>query len=130
MFYDKFCSIFSCFVIKVIIEEPFCSCSSEPIRVFNQFNYLSSQSPLYKADEIKVLDSLMVAAVSDFRNNSCCSSLHIFSILSMSLLNVGIRIALHVRDVGGVGICIMEGLVYVLYLKLLAMNPSTLLAIL
>ena len=55
-------------VIKVIIEEPSCTGWSESIQVFKHFNWWSSQSSLYKADEIKVLDSLMAAVVSDFRN--------------------------------------------------------------
>ena len=61
MFHNKFCSIVSCSVIKDIIEEPSCTSSSESIQVFKHFNWLSSQSSLYKADEIKVLDSLVVA---------------------------------------------------------------------
>ena len=40
------------------------------------------------------------------------------------------RNALHVRDVGGLGICIMQRSVIFLDLKLRAMNPSTLLAVL
>ena len=104
MFYNKFCSIVSCSIIKVIIEELSCAGSSESIQVFKHFNYLSSQSFLYKADEIKVLDSLVVAAVSNFRNHLCCSSLYLFYFINA--LNVGTRIALNVRDVGGLGIFI------------------------
>ena len=84
MFYNKFCSIVSCSVIKVIIEEPSCTGSSELIQVFKHFNYLSSQSSLYKADEIKVLDSLVVAVVSDFRNHLCCSYLYPFYFINVS----------------------------------------------
>ena len=58
-----------------------------------------------KADQIKVLDSLVVAVVSDFRNHLCCSALHLMSRLKF-FLN---RIALHVRDVGRLWICIMGG---------------------
>ena len=60
MFYNKFCSIVSYSVMKVAIEEPSCTGSSEPIQVFKRFNWLSSHSSLYKGDEIKVLDSLVV----------------------------------------------------------------------
>ena len=83
MYYNKFCSIVSCSVIKVIIEEPFYTGSSKFIQVFKHVN-LSSQSPLYKADEIKVLDSLVVAVVSDFRNHLCCSSLYLFYFINVS----------------------------------------------
>ena len=84
MFYNKFCSIVSCSVIKVVIEEPSCTGSSELIQVFKHFNYLSSQSALYKADEIKFLDSLVVAVVSDFRNHLCCSSLYLLDFINVS----------------------------------------------
>ena len=40
------------------------------------------------------------------------------------------KIALHIRDVDGIGICIMGGCSLFLYLKLRAMNPSTLLGVL
>ena len=66
MFYNKFCNIVSCSVIKVIIEEPSCTGCSESIQVFKHFNWLSSQS-----DDIKALDSPVVAVVSDFRNHLC-----------------------------------------------------------
>ena len=90
----------------MIIEEPSCNGSSKFIQVFKHFNWLSSQSPLCKADEMKVLDSLVVAVVSDFRNH-LCYSLCIFFILSLYRLNKGTRIAMHVQDVGELGICIM-----------------------
>ena len=38
IFYNKFCSIISCYVIKVVIEEPSCTGSSEFIQVFKHFN--------------------------------------------------------------------------------------------
>ena len=38
MFYIKFCSIVSCSVIEVIIEEPYCTGSSKFIQVFKHFN--------------------------------------------------------------------------------------------
>ena len=38
IFYNKFCSIVSCSVIKVIIEDPSCTGSSEPIQVFKHLN--------------------------------------------------------------------------------------------
>ena len=38
MFYNKLCYIVSCYVIKVIIEEPSCTASSESIQVFKHFN--------------------------------------------------------------------------------------------
>ena len=57
----------------------------------------------------KVLDSLMVAEVSDFRNYLCCSSLYFFYFINVLPLNVRTRIALHVLDVGALGICIMGG---------------------
>ena len=84
MFYNKFCSIVCYSVIKVIIDEPSCTGRSEFIQVFKHFNYLSSQSSLYKADEIKVLDSMVVAVVSDFRNDLCCSSLYLFYFINVS----------------------------------------------
>ena len=83
MFYNKFCSIVSCYVIKVIIEEPSCTGCSESIKVFKHFNKLYSQSSLYKADKIKVLDSLVVVVVSDFRT-LCCSSLYLFYFINVS----------------------------------------------
>ena len=38
IFYNKFCPIVSCCIIKVIIEEPSCTGSSEFIQVFKHFN--------------------------------------------------------------------------------------------
>ena len=69
----------------------------------NRFRYLNTSlscplSSLYKADEIKLLNLLVVARVSDsvaFLFYQCLA------------LNEETRIALHVRDVGGLGICIM-----------------------
>ena len=58
--------------------------------------------------EIKVLDSLVVAVVSDFRNHLCCFSVS-FLFYQCLVLNLRARIALHVRDVGWLGICIMAG---------------------
>ena len=84
MFYNKFCSIVSCSVIKIIIEEPSCTGCRESIQVFKHFNKLSSQSSFYKADEIKVLDSLVVAVVSNFRNHHCCSSLYLLHFINVS----------------------------------------------
>ena len=87
MFYNWFCSIVSCSVIKVVIEEPSCTGSSESIQVFKHFNLFSTQSSLYKADEIKFLDSLVV---SEFRNHLCCSSLyhlHFIVVLCCALIN-------------------------------------------
>ena len=83
MFYNKFCSIVSCSVINVVIEEPSCTGSSESIQVFKHFNWLSSQSSLYEADEIKFLDSLVVAVVSDFRNHLSCSSLYLLHFINV-----------------------------------------------
>ena len=37
-----------------------------------------------KANEIKALDSLVVAEVSDFRNHVCCSSLYLFYFIGVS----------------------------------------------
>ena len=84
MFYNKFCSFVSCSVIKIIIEELSCTGCRESIQVFKHFNELSSQSSLYKADEIKVLDSLVVAVVSDFGNHLCCSSLYLLHFINVS----------------------------------------------
>ena len=110
MFYNKFCSVVSCSVIKVIIEGLSSAGGSESIQVVKQFNCMSSQSSLYKADEIKVFYSLVVAVVSDFRNHLCCSSLFVsFLFYQYLVLNVGTRITLHVREVGRLGICIMGG---------------------
>ena len=39
MFYNKFCSIVSCSIIKVIIEEYSCTGSSELISVFNPVSW-------------------------------------------------------------------------------------------
>ena len=50
MYYNKFCSIVSCSVIKVIFEEPSCTGSSESIQVFKHFIKMFSQSSLYTAD--------------------------------------------------------------------------------
>ena len=83
MFYIKFCSIVSCSVIKVVIEEPSCTGSTELIQVFKHFNLLSAQSSLHKDDEIKVLDSLVVAVVSDFRNHLCCSSRYLLHFINV-----------------------------------------------
>ena len=81
MFPNKFCSIVSCSV--TIIEEPSCTGISKLIQVFKHFNCLS-ESPLNKADDIKVLDSLVVAVVSDFRYHLCCSSLYLFYLINVS----------------------------------------------
>ena len=56
MFYNKFCSIVSCSVIKVIIEEPTCTGSIESIQVFKHLGISCASSLLctmlisYKAD--------------------------------------------------------------------------------
>ena len=63
---------------------------------------------------IKVLDSLWAAVVSDFRNH-IFALLCAFSILSMSRLQCLTRIALHVRDVGELGIYIIGGSVLCFY---------------
>ena len=54
----------SCSVIQVIIEGPSCTDCSESVQVFKNFNQLSSQSSLYKADEFQVIQAL--AVVFDF----------------------------------------------------------------
>ena len=109
MFSYKFSSIVPSSVIKVIIEEPSCTGSSESIQVFKHFNQLSSQSSLYKADEIKALDSLVAAVVYDFRNHLCMLFSVSFPFYQCLALNVGTRLSLHVRDVGGLSISIMGG---------------------
>ena len=130
MFYSKFCTIVSCSVNKVIIEEPSCTGWCESIHVFKHFSLLFSHCSLYKADEIKVLDSLVVAVVSDFRNHLCCFSLYLFY-LSMSRLNCGDQNYTscsrcgRTRDFYNWMISSLS-----LYLKVRAMNPSTLLALL
>ena len=51
---------------------------------------------------------LVVALVSDIRNQLGFSFLYLFYLMNVSLaLNAGTRIALHSLDVGGLGICIM-----------------------
>ena len=55
-----------------------------------------------------VLDSLVVAVVSDFRNHLLLFSVS-FLFYQCIALNVGTRIAYHVRDVDELGICIMGG---------------------
>ena len=45
---------------------------------------MSPQSSLYKADETKVLDLLVVAVVSDFMNRLCCSSFCLFYFINVS----------------------------------------------
>ena len=92
MLYNKFCSIISCSVI-----------------IKGDFNYLSSQSPLCKADEIKVLDSRVVAVVPDFIKSYLLLFSVSFLFSQCLVLNAGTRIALHVRDMGEQGICIMGG---------------------
>ena len=132
MFYNKFFSIVFCSVIKIIIEEPSCTGKSKFIQVFKHFNYLSSPSPLYKADEIKVLDSLVVAVVSDFRTHLCCSNalLCIFSILSISCLECGDQNCtacsrcVRARDLYNGRISSL-----ILYVKLQTINHSTLSAV-
>ena len=110
MFYNKFCSIVSCSVIKAIIEEPSCTGCSELIQIFKYFNSLSSQSYLHKAGEIKVLDSLVVAVVLVsgiiFVALRC-----FFSILSMSRFKCGDQNCTACLRCGKQGICIMVGLV-------------------
>ena len=58
-----------CFTISFapffLIKKPACNGSGESIQVFKHFSQLPSQFYLFKADEIKVLDSLVVAVVSD-----------------------------------------------------------------
>ena len=83
---------------------------------------------MYKYDEIKFLDSLVVAVDSDFRNHICCSSLYL-SISSMSCLKCG------EQNCTACLRCMRSRNLYngrisslFLHLKLQAMNPSTLLA--
>ena len=44
---------------------------------------MSSQSHFYCADEIKALDSLVIAVISDFMNHLCCSSLYLFYFINV-----------------------------------------------
>ena len=138
MFYNKFCFIISCSVIKVIIEEPSCTGSSESIQVFKHFYLLSSQSSLYKADESKVLDSLVVAVVFLISGiifsvsvSGIISGICIFSILSMCRLKCGDQNSTacsrcwRTRDLYNGRISSLF-----LYLKLRAMYSSTLLVVL
>ena len=67
MIYNKFCSTALRSFMKVIIEKPSCTGRGESILVFKHLNLLSSQSSLRKANE--VLDSMVVAVVSDFKNH-------------------------------------------------------------
>ena len=132
MFYDKFCSIVSCSIINVIIEEPSDTGSNKFIQVFkHSISCPLSLLFLYKADEIKFLDSLVVAVFLTSGIIFCCSSLYLFYFYQCLVLNKGTRIALHVRDVDEHR-DLYNGRIssLFLYLKLRTMNPSTLLAVL
>ena len=79
---------------------------------------------------MKVLDSLVVAVVSDFRNHLCCSSLYFFYLINVSPKCgdqncTACSIFGGTRDLynGRIGSLFM-------YLKLRAINPSILLAVL
>ena len=84
MFYNKFCNSVNCSVIKVITIETSCTGS-----IVNSFRYLNKSISCLrsllcdKAEEIKVLDFLVVTVVSDFRNNLCCSSLYLFNFINV-----------------------------------------------
>ena len=106
MFYNKYCSIVSCSLIKVIIEEPSCTGLSESIQLL----------------QLVVLAVFFVQGWCDqgpgFAGGSCGfwfqeSSLLLFSVSFLFyqclVFNLGTRIALHVRDVGGLCICKMGG---------------------
>ena len=132
MFYNKFFFIVSCSVIEVIIEEPSCTGSSESIQVFKHFNWWSSQSSLYKTVEIKVLDSPVVTVVSDFRNHLSCSSLYflyLFYFINISPYMRGPELHACSRCGRTRDLCNWRISSLFLYLKLRAMNPSTLLSV-
>ena len=132
MFYNKFCSIVSCSVISAIIEEPTCTDSSESIQLFKHFNWLSSQSSLYKADEIKILDSLVVSCGFWFQETSLLHFSVSFLFYQWISLNVGTRIFYTACSRWGWTMDLYNGRISSLFMcmKLWAMNPSTLLAVL
>ena len=130
MFYDKFCSIVSCSVIKVIIDVPSCTGCSESIQVFNT----SIICPL----------SLLCTRLMRSRSWICwwkllflisgiifVALLCIFSILLMSCLKFWDQNCTACSTCGWTR-DLYNGRIssLFLYLKLWIMNPSTLLAVL
>ena len=90
---------------------------------------MSLQSSLYKADEIKVLNSLVVTVFSDFRNHLCCSSLYLFYFINVSSSKWGPN--LHCMIECGRTRDLHNGRIssVFLYLKLREMKTSTRLAV-
>ena len=85
---------------------------------------------MYEADEIKFRDSLVVAVVSDFSNQLYCSSLYLLHFINVSLKCgdpncTACSRCVRTRDFYNERISSLF-----LYLKLRAMNPNTLLAVL
>ena len=54
------------------------------VEIFEHLNKLPSKPPLYEANEFYVLETLLVATVSDLRDHFCSSSLYFFHFINVS----------------------------------------------
>ena len=120
MFYNMFCTIVSCSVIKFKIEEPSWTGRSESIQIFKHSSFSPSSLLCTRLMRSRTWIHWWLFFFFDSRNHLCCSSLYLFySIytfysLYLFALNVWTRIsiALQFRDVGRPGICVMGGSVF------------------
>ena len=83
---------------------------------------------MYKADDIKVLDSLVVAVVSDFRNHLCLSSLYLFFI-NISSLALGPELYRIFEMWTDKGFVFLDDQFFVLVLEIAVKSSSTLLTV-
>ena len=71
-------------MIEVVVNETHWTNIVESIQIFEHLNKLPSKSPLYEANEFKVLEPLLVAMVSDLWNHFCSFSLYSFNFIYVS----------------------------------------------
>ena len=70
--------IISTTIIEVVVKETSWTNIVESVQIFKHLNKLPSKSPLYEANELQVLEPLMVAMVLDLWNHFCSFSLYSF----------------------------------------------------
>ena len=65
-------------IIEVVVKEAYWTNIFESVQIFEHINKLPSKSPLYEANELQVLEPLLVAMVLDIGNYFCRFSLYSF----------------------------------------------------
>ena len=65
-------------IIEVVVKEAYWTNIVESRQIFKHLNKLPSKSPLYEANELQILQPLLLAMVSDLGNNFCSFYLYAF----------------------------------------------------